>query len=313
MGVTTTPSARTPSKSSSLPDSPASAADDISLAVQNGELSAAARIFVPTNLSPAKTLTSSASGGGTPGRLPGPGSGGLAAQAAAGATPPRLPATVGSSSPVLRSSPRNPGGGGGGLGLQLGDGVFGTSWGSMGSGVMGNNGSTSASAVDSLGLGGETDAKGNGGTSSSLWGSLGMDMGVAAVPASGQAIWGSSPLLGPARPSGDVGGDGLSLLLTSSGQQASGVDVNTSMSSFSSPLDLSSWGVGSSSGGQGVGAASGNDFAGGLASTLGGLQLDEPDNVPSGKAGQKQQQQQPGGLFGARGDAAGSSSGLSWG
>ncbi|CAN0589826.1 unnamed protein product, partial [Ectocarpus sp. 12 AP-2014] len=246
--------------------------------MQNGELSAAARVFVPTNISPAKPATST--GGGTPVSRPGAtaarsaGAGTPTAAARAGQTPPRPPAAASGSSPGLRPSPGKGGGVGPGLGLPLADVAFGSSWGSMGGGGGVKN--ASSDAADD----------GGGGGGSNLWGSLGIDVGGAGVPPSGQAIWGSSSLLdsvggdGAGAGSGSGGGgaiagDGLSLLLgPSNGSTVQAPADATSLPPFSSssPLDLASWGVG---GRGGAGALAGDEFVGGLASSLSGLSMDD--------------------------------------
>ncbi|CAM9580865.1 unnamed protein product [Ectocarpus fasciculatus] len=303
---------RTPSLTSSSPGSPGDA-DDISLAMQNGELSAAARVFVPTNISPAKPPTSTGAGG-TPVSRPGAAAAAAArsagagtpttAAARAGQTPPRPPVAASGSSPGLRPSPGKGGGVGAGLGLPLADVAFGSSWGSMGGGGGGGVKNTSSDAAD--------DGGGGGGGGSNLWGSLGIDVGGAGVPASGQAIWGSSSLLdsvggdgGGSGGGGAIAGDGLSLLLGPSNGSTVQAPVDaTSLPPFSSssPLDLASWGVG---GRAGAGALAGDEFVGGLASSLSGLSMDDSaSGVLGGKAGeqpqqQQQQQQQRGGGFGS--------------
>lgn len=287
--VATAPAPRTPSLTSSVPGSPGDA-DDFSLAMQNGELSAAARVFVPTNISPAKpSLNGIASGGSTPVSRSG------AAARAAGPTPPRpLPAVASGSSPGLRSSPvKGAGGGAGSLGLPLADGVFGPSWGGISGVGAGTNNGTSSGA----------DASDDGGSSSNLWGSLGIDVGGTGVPASGQAIWGSSSLLDSVGGGGGGGGggasagDGVSLLLAPSTGSAVQAPVDaTSLPSFnsSSALDLSSWDVGGGGvRGAGADALAGN--VGGLSSSLSGLSMDDSaNNLVGGKVGDQSQQQQRG-------------------
>lgn len=225
----------------------------------------------------------------------------------AGTTPPRPPAAT-HNSPALRPSPAKPGGSG--LGLPLGDRVFGSSWGSMGSGVGVGNANAASSAADATGLGGEGDTSAGG-----LWGTLGMDVG-GTVPPSGQAIWGSSSLLDSALSGGvGAGGDSMSLLLAPSTGSAVQATVDTpSMSTFASPLDLSPWGGGGGGRGVGgVGATAGDEFAGSLSSSLGDLQLGVSENkmVRSKSGGQQQQQQRD--LFGAGTSSGDSTGGLSWG
>ncbi|CAM9276296.1 unnamed protein product [Hapterophycus canaliculatus] len=279
--------------------------------MQNGELSAAARVFVPTSISPAKPLPN---GGGSGGSTPVRPLGATRPAASAAATPPRPPATAIGSSPVLRSPPGKAGGRGvgPGLGLPLPDVAFGSSWGSMGGGGGGAGNAASSSAADATEDGG--GGGGGGGGSSNVWGSLGIDVGGAGVPASGQAIWGGSSLLDSVAGGGGGGssasaGDGVSLLLapsTGSAVQAPGDAASLPSFSSSSPLDLSSWGVGGG-GGSGAGRQGGggaaladDEFVGGLASSLPGLSI-------GGKAGEHSEQQQ-------RGAGFGSSNGLSsWG
>ncbi|CAM9419326.1 unnamed protein product [Pylaiella littoralis] len=283
--VTTTTPRQTPSLPSAVPGSSGDA-DDISLAMQNGELSAAARVFVPTNISPAKPPSKGvASGGSTP----------VGRSGAAGATPPRPPpaAALGSSPALLRSSPTKGAGGGAGgsLGLPLADGVFGPSWGGMG-GVGGSANKGASSRADA-------SEDGGGSSSSNLWGSLGIDVGGAGVPASGQAIWGSSSLLdsvGGGGGGGSSAGDGVSLLLAPSTGSAVQAPVDAaSLPSFSSssPLDLSSWDVVGGGGGGGVRGASAGALAGdvgGLPSPLSGLSMDgSASKLVGGKVGDQPQ------------------------
>lgn len=328
------------SSSSPLQDSPGSATD-MSSALANGELSAAARVFIPTNLSPAKPLTSSASGG-TPGaRRPGGGGGGVApttnantsstsSAAAAGLTPPRPPAVPGSG--ALRSSPVKAIGGGGGVGLPLtaDTGLFGPSWGSMAAGMGASNSGNNAGsgvAVESGKKTGDASSGVNGrdvpdssSAGGSLWGGVGLGVG-GAVPSSAQAIWGGASLLETALTGGGsssgAGADALSLLLPpaggveDSGVSGSGAGTGTGGGTGLDAFGLSSpWGV-SAMPRDGTGGV-GDDFAGALGASLGGLQLDDTDNVSVVGGGGKGRQH--GDVFGAAtGSHAEGRGGLSWG
>lgn len=205
-------------------------------------------------------------------------------------------------------------------------------------GGVGNGNATSTSDAGGAGLAGDADSGG----SNSLWGSVGLGVGgtsrTGAVPASGQAIWGANSLLdgldgalsgGGGGGVGAGGGEGsLSSLLLPPGSSAgtSAVEGSSSIQFSSAPLDLSSWGVSSGSagraGGSGAVDLAGEDFAGGLSVSLGGLQLDEPDTVaPLGGTAasqqpqrQQHQHQHQRNLFGATGsDSGGAAGGLSWG
>lgn len=300
---------RSPPPMSDSPGSPT----DITLALQNGELSAAARVFVPTNISPAKPPTLSSSVSDTSDCRSGAGAGGVTGGAMSEVTSPR-PTLVASRSPGLRSSPES--GGRGSLGLPLGGNAFGASWGVMGDVGTGAVGAGSAKMSSPSA---NSAARSNGEAkvgSSSLWGSLGMTTGASAVPPSGKAIWGTGPLLESSLSlGGDAkNGDSLSLLLapaTGSGEQAPADRASSAASiTFSSPLALSSWGV--DSGAEAAGAVAGDEFVSGLGVSLGGLRLDDADtDFAEGKAGQQLPQRN---LFGAKSnEAAGVEGELSWG
>lgn len=310
----TEPSSKPSRSPPPVSDSPGSSTD-ITLALQNGELSAAARVFVPTNISPAKPPTLSSSKSDTSDSRSGAGAGGITGGAMSQVTSPR-PTLVTSRSPVLRSSPENGGSGSGSLGLPLRGNAFGASWGVMGdvgTGAVGaGSAKTSSPSANSA-------ARSNGEVkvgSSSLWGSLGMTAGTSAVPPSGQAIWGTGPLLESSlsTSSGAKNSDSLSLLLapaTASGEQAPADRASSAASiSFSPPLALSSWGV--DSGAEATGTLAGDEFVSGLGMSLGGLRLDDADTDFAG--GKTRQQLPKRNLFGAKSNgAAGIEGELSWG
>lgn len=224
-------------------------------------------------------------------------------------------------------------GGGGGLGLPLtGDtGLFGPSWGSMAAGVgAGNSGNNAGSsgAVESSNKTGGASSGVNGGhvpdsssTGGSLWGGVGLGVG-GAVPRGAQAIWGGASLLETTLTGGgsssSAGVDALSLLLPpaggveDSGLSGSGAGTGTGTGGGTGldAFGLSSpWGV-SAMPRDGTGGV-GDDFAGALSASLGGLQLDDTDNVSVVGGGKGRQQ---GDVFGAAtGGNAEGHGGLSWG
>ena len=174
---------------------------------------------------------------------------------------------------------------------------------STGAGVVGAGiAKASSSATD-----GDSEA-----SRGSLWGSLGMDTGASAVPASGQAIWGSGSLLDSSLSVGGgvEGGDSLALLLAPSMGATVKSQAEAASISFSTPLALSSWGI---DGGRNTsGAAAADEFAGGLSASLGGLQLDDADTelAVGGKSGHQQQRN----IFVAKSNGATGTGGeLSWG
>lgn len=190
----------------------------------------------------------------------------------------------------------------------------------MGTSASGVGKAGATSATDAVaGLTGDEDSSGG-----SLWGGVGLGVSggsrTGTVPPSGQAIWGSSSLLDSALSVGTGAGSGssdgaLSSLLLPPASSTSAVDSSTLP--FPSALDLS-WDVSDAltrgNSGNGAGASvelGGDDFAGSLGASLGGLQLDEPDNMPLGSKAGQDLQPEPRDLFGATSTDTGA--GLSWG